>query len=555
MDNNKTNNKKIGNVLLLTMSTLPRVSKLNATEYKYKLRNPVQGKEGYIKFSGYSQLEPIPISLNWRLSARNENLDRIVVINNDDTMTPQEKIILSSESSEEYSEMSAFDFFKERVKNYRYDSIEFYSNDTRFELNNVECLTPEIVSVKINDSNAIPGIYEVCDILRTYNKDCDELNLFLDIHGGLRSQQIMVDSVISILEHEGIAIHETYSTNGNPPEIEIVNADESINIFNLTSGVNEFINYGRSNSLIEYINGLEDEKKYDKDLTSAINEICNSLQLCRMEDFSDDIINLKRVLESYEKDGKGKLLPVINLIKQNYADLFKDENNLVSQIEWCVKHEFYQQALTIIESLIPGYLFNKGVVWYAAKRSKTQLIEFKKAEDFKNTILCKKNNNELEMTQIKFEKFICRCKSWWMEIENYIFEHCIDECVNECVNGRRVTLSLQETEEDYLRIPLRFDRTNCEDYKRELKTKANPQKKYGDRWVSDIWLRTSSDNHETFNRFAQIHFMIKNQRNLTNHAKANTEGKTDERADVKQIKTAINAYVNLLKLLLNTEAN
>ena len=86
-----------------------------------------------------------------------------------------------------------------------------------------------------------------------------------------------------------------------------------------------------------------------------INNLCKS----------DDLKNLKKALNSLkvsqtEPSGINDLL--FNLLKERFNDEFsgpKKEESFPYQIEWCVKYDLYQQALTLLDGNMPQFVCDR----------------------------------------------------------------------------------------------------------------------------------------------------------------------------------------------------
>ena len=53
-------------------------------------------------------------------------------------------------------------------------------------------------------------------------------------------------------------------------------------------------------------------------------------------------------------------------IEKEYTSLFKqkslDTMDELSYVEWCLKHDYIQQALTLFKECVPDFLIKKGVI-------------------------------------------------------------------------------------------------------------------------------------------------------------------------------------------------
>lgn len=330
--------KKISSVLLLTMSTLSfkrdsegKTIPLSENYYKYR--------DTYV--SGYGQLEPIPKMLIQKI----KNLDEIIIIASEDSRKEIDFEIeirnpdgtINTETKRE----SAVSFFKEQLKSVKSDLL--------FKV-------IEIKKSKNSEDNILIGpIEEVVDELRTLKNKNADLTLYLDMHGGQRQNQLVMDAIISLLKIEDIKVTETYSCDGysndinNPKEIQ--NADEALKIFDFVAGMNEFINYGSSKSLEKFINDNEPD---NKEFMRLIVGVSNSLKLCDIENFEN---GLDEIYKFCEKPMTGYMGIFRDEIKRDYTNdlLDKKERTLIKELNWALKKGFIQQCLAIVESKSAEY--------------------------------------------------------------------------------------------------------------------------------------------------------------------------------------------------------
>ena len=164
------------NVLLLAMSTLP--FKKGVTKYSEKNSNI----DGYY----LCQLEPVPKMLAEVLSKDGKKLDYIYVLNS--WLTENKKLFVSNDESKnvyysnEYKEYTAFEYFNERCA-------------SLIDNQNIINISLEKVKDKVEVSQAL---YDFTNQLIELTKD-STINLYVDIHGGLRDSFTVVDSVLMLI--------------------------------------------------------------------------------------------------------------------------------------------------------------------------------------------------------------------------------------------------------------------------------------------------------------------------------------------------------------------
>lgn len=329
--------KKEVNVLLLAMSTLNNVS---VSSYTYKDGNAdIQGK--YV-----SSLEPVPKALAEIFAHNNSKLDAIYVLNTKKTVENikgklKSEITQYSDTNEEYS---AYSYFVERCS-CLIDKKNIFSIE--LEKNNDESKT-----------DVESALYELSQKLNDYLLDGNKVNLYVDIHGGLRAPQTIVDAILMLIKDiDNIELKDIYTGAFSQGMFPIISAKNDFEIFNFVSGMREFLSFGRSNGLVEF-NHTRENKQISTELVDGINDISDSIVLNRMEKFGDNLKNLSDLVNTKDKE-KGYYDTIKSLIRSNYRvninnhsyDLLNEVSiNFPAQLQWCLDKNLLQQALMLIEN-------------------------------------------------------------------------------------------------------------------------------------------------------------------------------------------------------------
>lgn len=343
--------KKEVNILLLAMSTL---NLIKVCTYIFKdEKYDIQGK--YI-----SALEPIPKTLAEILAQKNEKLDAIYVLNTNQTTNNlkdnlQQEIVNYADTQEKYS---AYTYFKERCS-------------CLINPNNIYSISLEKEGENIMDVET--SLYELSQSLNdNYLSNGQKINLYVDIHGGLRSVQTVVDGIIMLMKDiENIELKDIYTGMFNTGEgaFKLESVTKDFEIFNFVSGIKEFLSFGRSNGLVEFNKSME-PKVEREELVDGINRISDSIVLNRMEKFTDNLKSLSSLVNTKDKE-KGYYDTIKHLIRanyqvkidnQNYNLLLEDSMNFPAQLQWCLDKNLLQQALMLIENRTARALEQAGIL-------------------------------------------------------------------------------------------------------------------------------------------------------------------------------------------------
>ena len=357
-------------------------------------------------------------------------------------------------------------------------------------------------------------VSEVIDAIRKSGKD-GAIRLSVDIHGGLRDTQMLIQNIITLLHYEGTdpaeyTVHFDVSSKTGYFE----SVDKVKTIQNFVSGIREFMTYGKSRTLeIFYGNN-------DNELVNIIREISDSIQLCDIMMFDEAIKAMKRYTDDYTEKGDYSDL-FINTIRSSYGELMDDHgrNVVANKVRWCLKNDFIQQALTIIESQMPNDLFQRNVVRYHYDN-----------EQDKKVILY---SGSVETGMVKLSDALDKNRQPWEPAINYALRHWMRENVgtlsisgktdylnmeiNDCSFSKCTTLPYNSNN-GYCYINLDFnvsDRINTEEKRCDLA------------------------------RLMMLHLALKEERNLANHARPSSK-----RTSVEEIRRAIESYIILTDRIL-----
>ena len=389
------------NVLLLALSTFPMSLKKN----RY-----VTGENDGEKFEYYYQLEPIPQMLSNKLGKDGQFIDRVIILYTDDTKD-NKKIFKNTDG--EVVEHSPLSYFKERIKPWL----------------NPNC-TDLYYEIEINEDNPVKGVAQTVYYLRDLKGDNKEVHLYMDEHGGFRSVQLVLQAITSLLKNE-VTMEAVYGMkfNGLNNPGKIMDVTKTFQIFDFVSGINEFINYGRIDSLEHYYNDkLEDSSEIGTRL-DGMKRIASGLQLCDTKEYEDGLRIMQKEMETSQENGQknDEYLDLFEqTIKYDYGNLLGNRKNtefVLDTVEWCAKKGFLQQALTYIEDKMPKYFLEKEIIKIKSSGA-----------DLNNTEVAKKIKKRLgaqpyvTMDNAKFYSLIKQINI--SEMNKYY-----RECVSEIVKG------------------------------------------------------------------------------------------------------------------------
>lgn len=319
-----TDKRQTKNFLILGLSSKPKGWNEN-DEQKGTYQSP--DENGAPIITGGYQLEPVPQYL-----ASTVGLDRVLMIETEDTRNIE-------------------DYFKNRL--HTMSNLHKEISVDEYRLTGLDTAT-------------LADVDEIINHIKEYVSQNDDVTIYLDLHGGIRTNVEIMNTIFSLLPMERFAndkapihidpdnIYSVVYTPKKPENNRIIRAGEGYQLLDLVAGVHEFVEYGRTKSLTAYAERHESLKP----LVKAMDKISDALAMANNDAFEQGLYDLRKQITKLEEAHS-----VINtsdtlfrLINQEYGDIIRPEASLLDKIRWCKNKKFYQLAITMCESQIPWYL-------------------------------------------------------------------------------------------------------------------------------------------------------------------------------------------------------
>ena len=291
----------------------------------------------------------------------------------DNSSAPTQIFILASNkirnSIKNYSEeITHLEYFKNRMKKFLPGAgYTIYNYDENFR----------------GDEN-LKSVAEMAELIQKYSRG-KEIILHADLTGGMRHINMMMLDIIRLLEYSGVKIGRILYSNYNP-DLKTGTVEEIQNIydlFQLISGVEEFVNFGSVTAIKKYYGGIEKSDNL-KNLTDAMENFAEAIKLCRYGQFKAAIENLHDAINDFEIDSNNVqdilMVRLIEKIRAEYAMLIatRGQDDL-KILRWCVERGYLQQALTLYTERVPEYIYENIVT--ASADAVTEVTKKVKGDD------------------------------------------------------------------------------------------------------------------------------------------------------------------------------
>lgn len=358
------------NVVLLAMSTL---NDRGVEEHKYGYKY-VEGSEEKEKIIlGRSQLEPITHMLDIKLAMEGESLDKAIILTTKETKNDQNVTIRYRRNRKKKKESRTLSTWMRRVCGDRkqtpeevivkktISAVNYYKERVRRFNKNVI-----FEEVDIDEKEPAQGIADAISKIIEENNKHEEMRLWIDTQGGFRDISMVINAIISLLKEQGIKPAGIYAIRFNPgaqdmskkggkiTSNQIIDQTEKYRIFDFVSAMQEFMDYGKAGGLQKYLGG-------ENEFAKIAAGIADAIQMCQPKGFEKGLKKLAEYLDSGQYQGNDTYMDIFaDYIRKDYGILLDEPENPIEQIKWCVKKEFYQQAITIYIEQMPKYYYDKG---------------------------------------------------------------------------------------------------------------------------------------------------------------------------------------------------
>ncbi|MDO4739417.1 MAG: TM1812 family CRISPR-associated protein [Eubacteriales bacterium] len=203
------------------------------------------------------------------------------------------------------------------------------------------------------------------------------VNIYIDIHGMDKADSYTMWSMLAMVycSNERFRVKSIIHTRLHPDRFTHSIDDEigRYEVETLLSGMQAFVRYGKMELLEEFCTRHEVKDPAVLNLLKAMKYVDVGVSMCNMSDLTYGIQALKMIFRRMNEqprrstDTGTSLFSVLRQgIERDYGDLLEGEEvSVPALISWALRKQFYQQALTMIEALVPSDIVRRGIYYYA----------------------------------------------------------------------------------------------------------------------------------------------------------------------------------------------
>ena len=226
----------------------------------------------------------------------------------------------------------------------------------------------------------------LCQAIVAYKEQLpanSKIKLYIDTTGGFRNAAMLFLIVGRIMSYLGIEVANIFYTSWNKGKCTVHEIKDIYDLLDLIAGFEEFLMFGSAKKLNDYckLDGLVKEvdpkkpnQKSIDDLIKAMNRFSDVINISRRGEFKTELSYLAERLSKIRFDQNSsaadfnyQLIKFLREpIEKEYTSLFEPKvlntNDDLSYVEWCLKHDYVQQALTLFKECVPIVLIEKGII-------------------------------------------------------------------------------------------------------------------------------------------------------------------------------------------------
>ena len=258
-------------------------------------------------------------------------------------------------------EISHVDYFKNRIKEDVVGDIEDVM---------IPCYFDEKADVQSTMDTVTEMAKKIQDYISTLQEGT-EVTLHVDMTGGMRHASLMMLIITRLIQYSGVKIGNILYSNFYIGKVE--ESNEIYKLFDLIAGAEEFVRFGSVDAIKSYFEKTDEVPKVLQDLLGAMGKFAEVIKISRRSEFQKALESLQEAYKKFSEDAENlttvkdvlalnyKLMQQLKIrISQEYAALLKNQaDDYLSIINWCLEHDYLQQALTLYTECFPYLIFTK----------------------------------------------------------------------------------------------------------------------------------------------------------------------------------------------------
>ncbi|SES98230.1 hypothetical protein [[Clostridium] polysaccharolyticum] len=249
-------------------------------------------------------------------------------------------------------------------KEMKLNEVMYYIKRMRYEWEKIQYKNDNIkidskvihIPMDEEDKDKCEGLF--MERIHELQKECDELEIYMDETGGPRDINYIFALLIRMLEYSDIKCKDIVYSNINNISNKISSVLSKHQYVDIVTGMDEFVKYGKIEMLrTQFANlGISQDSEGER-LLKAMQAYSEQLTLCNVSGFQHANENLKTAVKKFMDHKKEEyILNLLLMDLQKKIALNNERDRLPFLLKRCWENDMVQQGITIYSEMVPSYL-------------------------------------------------------------------------------------------------------------------------------------------------------------------------------------------------------
>ncbi len=221
---------------------------------------------------------------------------------------------------------------------------------------------------------------------RSIVKDEEDIDLYISLNSDDAADTFIVLNMLDILismPESGVHLKKIFTVRSLHRRMAGIIRDdtEGFGVAELFHGIRVFLNYGKADMIADIWKKSGESNESIAAMVDAMRSVDVGLSMCNMPEVKDGILRLRDLFRSEkfwrESGYYGMLFSLIaESVREDYGVLLEGDGDIsfIEMVKWAYRHQFYQQTLTLIESMTPESLVGSGIFYYCDEEERRDQV-------------------------------------------------------------------------------------------------------------------------------------------------------------------------------------
>ena len=204
----------------------------------------------------------------------------------------------------------------------------------------------------------------------------EDINLYVSLSSNDAADTFIVINLLDILvsmPQSRVRLEKLFTPRSTPGRMAGIIRDDTrgFGVSELFHALHSFLDYGKADMIVKIWKDSGEHNDSIAAMVYAMRHVDVGLSMCNIPEMKEGILRLRSLFRDdkfwRESGYYGMIFSVIaESIREDYGPLLEGEGDIpfIELVKWAYRHQFYQQTLTLVESMAPESLVKSGVFYY-----------------------------------------------------------------------------------------------------------------------------------------------------------------------------------------------